>query len=282
MGLIYLLISIFGFIFVSFLTKLYGLREKNPAGINASLWISFFIISLVLLVLNPPAEFLPSVSLWGVIAGIGGSIAYYSFARAINIGYYGFSNAIYTCSFVFPVFISVIFWSEPLKPIRITGIIFVIFAIFLMTSFNKFEKKKNGLKFQWIIFALGALVFNAVPQISQATVNRFPQKDLYLFMLFASFGGLLIFLPTAIIKKKITKLSFFYGALAAIASYCGNLFTLKSLEKFSDTLVFPITVSTPMIAVVLLSKYIFKENLSKLGLLGFVSGIIGLILIGIK
>lgn len=151
-----------------------------------------------------------------------------------------------------------------------------------MTSFNKFEKKENNLKFKWIIFALSAFVFNAVPQISQATVNRFPQNDLYLFMLFASFGGLALFLPVAIKQRKITRLSFVYGTFAAIASYCGNFFTLKSLEKFSETLVFPITVSTPMIVVVLLSKYIFKENLSKLGLLGFVFGIIGLILIGIK
>jgi len=71
------------------------------------------------------------------------------------------------------------------------------------------------------------------------------------------------------------------GVVAGVSSFLGSLFMTLALTKIPATIVFPIAGGGNLITVSVLAVLIFKEKLGIRGILGIISGTIGLILISI-
>jgi multidrug transporter EmrE-like cation transporter len=72
-----------------------------------------------------------------------------------------------------------------------------------------------------------------------------------------------------------------WGAGAAVASYLGVFCTLKSLETLKPQVVFPISLSGPIVLGVILSLFAFRETIRPGGWVGIVCGIAGITILAI-
>jgi len=285
MGWVFLALVVAGFVVTNFVMKMGSLKGHSSATLTGSLFsVSSFFCFLFLLFLHQPLHISLPVVLLAVGGGVGGAVAYFFFLSALKIGNYALTISIYTMTFLIPVVFSVIFWKRSFGTILALGIIFIVIGIALIsTSGSTAENKRTGLWLRWLLFLAAAFLLAGIPQLSQAAAVRLSALNLwfYLFLTFL-FGALAFMIFFAAKKIRLDGNVFSFGALAAAGSVAGNFFTLKALTKLPETIVFPVVLSAPVVAAVLLSLLFFREKIRLTGYLGIVIGLAGIVLLMLK
>lgn len=77
----------------------------------------------------------------------------------------------------------------------------------------------------------------------------------------------------------LSKKDILIGLGAGACNFLGSLFMMLALNKVPATIVFPIATAGTLIAVAFTAVVIFKEKLGIKGILGIVSGTLGLIML---
>jgi len=203
-----------------------------------------------------------------------------SFTNALRIGHYGFSVFVLTTSFIIPVLFSVLFWNEPLGIVKLTGIIFIFIAFFFIAfSGTSLEDKERKIWRKWFVFIVCAFFLNGIPQISQAAVTGMQGGNYLSFLFITYLSGGIALSCLSFKKHAITTGTILFSLGATIGSILGCFFTLKSLELLSETVVFPVSLSSTIIVGVLLSRFLFRERINKRGYFGIISAITGIIIL---
>ncbi len=285
MGWVFLALVVAGFVVTNFVMKMGSLKGHSSATLTGSLFaMASFFCCLFLLFLRQPLHISLPVVLLAAGGGVGGAVAYFFFLSALKIGNYALTISIYTMTFLIPVVFSVIFWKRSFGTILALGIIFIVIGIALIsTSGSTAENKRTGLWLRWLLFLAAAFLLAGIPQLSQAAAVRLSALNLwfYLFLTFL-FGALAFMIFFAAKKIRLDGNVFSFGALAAAGSVAGNFFTLKALTKLPETIVFPVVLSAPVVAAVLLSLLFFREKIRPTGYLGIVIGLAGIVLLMLK
>lgn len=281
MGFFYISMVVLGITSVALLAKLSA--RKNVRALDLTMVIFTVATALgyffVLFFKVPAGAFTPAVLLYAIVAGIGGALAVFAFNQAIRLGHFGFSNSIYRTSFIMPVIFGVLFLSAKLKWITIAGIFLILAAIFLMSWSNDAFTKGKKNEFKWFILILTAFFLSGLPRIGQLQTNVHNQNYFaYLFISYAA--GAVILFVMAVISKKFNAKALPYGSAAAAASFVGVYCTLMALKQMPAAVVYPITLSAPIILGMLLSRW-FREKVKALGWAGVCLGIFGIVVLAV-
>lgn len=287
MGFLYIFLVVLSITAVALIAKLASQRGVDAFGLSASLFIVATIFGAGVLWWHLPAKLTPCALVVSAVAGIGGAFAVLGFNVAVRQGHFGFSNAIYRSSFLIPVVYSVLFLNASLKWTTVAGIGLILSAIFLMSwSVNSF-KKGNRLEFRWFVLIVLSFALSGAPRIGQ-TLTSLYGVDFYLYLFVSYAFGAAIFMVELWRRKHLLSLgkavgtgALGWGTGAAIASYVGVFCTLKSLETLKPQIVFPISLSGPIILGVLLSLVLFREKIRFAGWIGVVLGIGGITVLSI-
>jgi drug/metabolite transporter (DMT)-like permease len=217
-----------------------------------------------------------------VIAGIGGATAVFIFNNAVRIGHFGYSNAIYRSSFLMPVILSVIVFRSTLNITTIAGILFILASIFLVSwSNDAFVKIPGNSNLRWFLLILCAFALSGLPRIGQLLISHNRLNSFaYLFASYAA-GFILLLIFFLFRQKHMKTLSLRYGSLAALASFVGVYCTIEALKHLSVAVVFPITLSAPIILGMLIS-FIYRERIRLAGWIGVSLGIIGILMLSLQ
>jgi uncharacterized membrane protein len=284
MGFLFIFLVVIGITTVALMAKL-SARDGVPA---LDLSLVLFVVStlfsalLAFTKLNgfPPGLFTTQVIIIAGITGVGGAVAVFTFNRAIRLGHFGFSNAIYRSSFLVPVVAGVLFFGAELKFTTIAGIVLILAGIFLMSwSADSFHKGKKA-EFRWFFTIMLAFLLSGMPRLGQLLTSSLKQNYFVYLLLSYGAGAIAMFIP-ALAMKKFNRRALLYGFISGLASYMAVYCTLKALEALKAPIVFPITLSGPIILGVLLSIVMFRERIKPLGLFGILSGIAGITVIAI-
>ena len=284
MGWIYLGLVIIGFVAMNFIMKLGSLKGHDSPALTGSLFgaASLFCLAALLLTGQPLNASTPLVLL-AIGGGVGGGIAYFFFLSALKIGPYALSISIYTMAFLIPVAFSIIVWDRPLTLSVGAGIALIAVGIILISASGASGKgQAKGVWLKWLILLGAAFILTAIPQIAQAAAARLGAINLWFFLFLTFLSGGVAFGIFFLVKGiKPAKGAVLFGALAAAGSVAGNLFTLKALARLPEPVVFPISLSGPIIGAVLLSILFFKEKTKPLGYLGILIGLAGIIILAL-
>ena len=286
MGLIFLLLVIVGFILTNLPMKLGMLRGYGSLALTGALFWIGGLLSLVFLFVSGQSLHLsiPVVAL-AVAGGIGGAAAYFCFINALRIGHYALTISVLTMSFLLPVLYSSLFWGVSLKALMVAGIVLIMAGIVLISfsgSARQAGEKKN--RWKWVLWISAAFCLNGIPQISQAAAKTRlggVSDWLYLFIVFFS-GGLVYAVVLGVRRISVPGKAWIFAAAAGAASVAANLFTLKTLETIPATVVFPVTLTGPVIGGVLLSRFVFREKMDRTAWFGILAGIAGLVLLTLR
>lgn len=272
MGWIYLGLTIIGFSVSALCLKLGSLKKCDSSALTFFLFAAGAVYSSVFMLSEKTISISMPLFLLGIMSGLG-SLAILFFIEAVTIGHYGFSVAIMSSSFLFPVLFATIFWKESAS---FAGIALLVIALLLMAHAGSSGNTEKKFRLKWLGFILTAFFFNGVPQIASAIVTRMPDKQYFLFLFLSYFLGAALFLPK-LTKNSLLDLKLIaFGSLSAGGSFAGLICSLKALETLSANIVFPVYMSGYTITSVLLSFIIFRDKISLLGLLGVIVGIIGI------
>jgi drug/metabolite transporter (DMT)-like permease len=280
MGFGYLSIVVIAITATAVIAKLATLRKICPLNLAFSLFSVSTVLGLVIVWPRMPIQITGKALLISCLAGLGGGFAVLAFNAAVRAGHFGFSNAIYRSSFLVPVVYSVLFLNAKLKSTTILGIALIFVGIFLISqSTASFEKGKKA-EFRWFLLIMGAFLLSGAPRIGQ-TLTSLLRIDYLIYLFLSYLSGTLTLLIFVAARRSFQPAALTWGTGAAIASYAGVFCTLKALERLSPQVVFPISLSAPILLGVLLSLMLFKERIKPAGWLGITLGITGISILAI-
>lgn len=228
----------------------------------------------------PAGLFTADAIVVAAVAGAGGAFAVLAFNHALRIGHFGYSNAIYRSSFLLPVVAGVLCFGATLKATTAAGIVLILAGIFLMSwSADSFRRgRRNELR--WFLTIVAAFLLSGLPRLGQLVTSARGQ-DYFAYLLLSYAAGALVLLVPAAAARRLHPLALPYGALAGLASYAGVFFTLEALERLRAPVVFPVTLSGPVVLGLLLSLLVFRERIRLSGWLGIGAAVAGITVLGI-
>lgn len=284
MSFIYILLVVLGITSFAYLAKLSAKNGVSSFDFTFVMFAAAVVLGYLFAEFNQVATASYTFELCSVsaMAGIGGATAVFVFNKSLRVGHFGYSNAIYRSSFLIPVIFSVIFFGATLNVISMTGILFILTSIVLVSwSNNAFARDKNNSNMLWFFMILGAFALSGLPRIGQLLISHYKLNSFaYLFMSYAvGFILLLIFFLTR--RKRVKARALFYGILAAFASYVGVYCTLEALKLMPAAVVFPITLSAPIMLGMIIS-FIYREKIRLAGWIGVVLGICGITMLSLQ
>jgi len=282
MGFIYISLVVLGITSVAYLAKLSAKKGVSSFDLTFMMFAAASVLGYFFAEFNKVGSTCYTMELWSVsvIAGIGGSLAVFVFNNAVRIGHFGFSNAIYRSSFLIPVVVGVIFFGSKLNITSTTGILAILASIVLISwSNNAFTKGPNNI--QWFFLSLCAFALSGLPRIGQILISHNRLNSFaYLFASYAAgFIPLLIFFLFK--RKRIKTQALLYGNCAALASFMGVYCSIEALKLLPAAVVFPITLSAPIILGMFIS-FLYKERIRLTGWIGVFIGMCGIFILALQ
>lgn len=282
MGFIYLLIVVLGITATALISKLAARRGIGALDLATSLFAISTVLGAAVLYRQPTAPWTSPEILFSTIAGIGGAGAVLAFNRAVREGHFGYSNAIYRSAFLIPVLYAVLFLHAPLHPTTLAGIACILAGIVLMSHSTAAPTagESRTTPWHWIGLILLAFLFSGAPRVGQTLVHA-SHGNYYHYLFLSYLVGTVALVAITLPRRRFNPASLTWGTGSAIASYLGVLCTLKALEALTPHIVFPISLSAPIILGVLLSLGMFRERITPRGWLGVTCGVIGILILAL-
>ncbi len=280
MGFVYLGIVVVAITTTALIAKLAALRKITALDLATSLfWVST-VLGVAVLLPRLPVDVSADAVVFSVVAGVGGGLAVLAFNAAVRAGHFGFSNAIYRASFLVPVVYAVLFLGEALTVTTVAGLVLILGGIFLMSQSTASFERGRRADFRWFVLIMLAFLLSGAPRVGQ-TLASLHSVDYFLYLFLSYLVGSLVLIGFVGVKRSFNPAALAWGSAGAVSSYAGVFCTLKALETLKPQVVFPISLSGPIVLGVLLSLFLFRERIRPAGWVGILLGIAGIIVLGI-
>jgi drug/metabolite transporter (DMT)-like permease len=284
MSFIYLLLVVLGITSVAYLAKLSAKDGVSSLDLTFVMFAAAGVLGYFFTLVNhvETASYTLELCSISAMAGIGGGLAVFVFNKSVRIGHFGYSNAIYRSSFLIPVIFSVAFFGATLNFVTVAGILCILTSILLVSwSNDTFAADRTPGNLLWFFMIIGAFALSGLPRIGQLLISHQNLNSFaYLFMSYAV-GFILLLVLFAMRRKRLKARALVYGILAAFASYVGVYCTLEALKLMPAAVVFPITLSAPIMLGMFIS-FVSREKIRPAGWIGVLIGICGITMLALQ
>lgn len=195
-------------------------------------------------------------------------------------------------SLVVPVIIAFLYYNEDLNWIKGIGIVLALLSVWLTNVKSTESKAEKSEKRNWFIWLLPVFLFTASGFVE--AVLQYLQRSYFddssssqlpfTILLFgtAAVIGLVVLIINFIRTRKVINYQSILGGIAlGIPNLASIYFLLKVLGEMEGSVVFPINNVAVLVLVGIIAYFAFKENLSKINILGILMAVLAILLIGI-
>ncbi len=212
---------------------------------------------------------------------------------AMSLGSAASTTLIYSCGFLIPIIVSIIFWNETASIYQIFGVVLLLAALYLIVDPRKesFKASKKWLFFSFLSMSLSGLsaAFQKIQQRSNYA-DELPFFLIFAFIFSSLLSGLLHLISTKTAKKgetvkdpseksnkkQLLKLSLISGTCLGFA----NLLNFTLAGKIPSVIQFPIFNIGSMILTGIFSNILFHEKSNRTQITGFILGCAAIAIIG--
>jgi len=292
MEVIYIILIIIGVTAQNVSKKAYNLRGGAGAGFTFSAGsvlcaCLFFIISG-----GFKFDFNPAILPYALgFALFYGMAVIFSFF-AIKYGSLSLTSLITSYSLIVPAFYGILFLNEPVSILLYLGLAALMISLFLVNyKPNKKDesrkKEKGRVDPRWFLFVALAFVGNGacstVLTVHQKTFNGQYKSELMicaLVMVFLTMATMALFTERKTAPAAIKK---GYWLMAITGGFNGlvNLLVMICSLTMSASVMYPLISAGGIIGTALVSILFYKEKLTKMQYVGFVLGILAIVLLNI-
>ena len=202
---------------------------------------------------------------------------------AIATGSLSLTTLIMSYSLLVPTLYGLIFLDEPVSKLLISGLILLCISLLLT---NKTDGNMK-ISFKWVIYVLLATFGNGFCSVFQKMQQvKFNGAYKNEFMIVSLFVVVIVSALMMFAKEK-KELSVFMknGWLLCVA--CGvmnaivNLLVMVLSNTMAASVLFPALSAGELVLVYFISKYVYKERLSRAQIIGFILGVLSIVLLSI-
>ena len=212
-----------------------------------------------------------------VLSGITTALLWICYFKALSLADVSMVTPIDKLSIVLTLILSSIFFKEKITIIKVISMICMIGGTFLMVNNDKENKHNN-----WIIFAFLTAVFTSLAtilgKIGINNINPNLGTMLRAIVILVIIWGVIIIKKEYIDLRKMTKRNMLFIILSGISTGISWLFYFMALKDGEVSIVFPVEKLSAAVSI-LISIIFLKEKLDKKGILGFISIILGTLLL---
>ena len=202
---------------------------------------------------------------------------------AIQCGSLSLTSLIVSYSLMLPALYGLIFLNDPVSFGFYPGILLLVISLLLI---NK-PGEKQALNLKWIIYVILAFLGNGMCSVFQKMQQvEFEGAYKSEFMILALVTGAIVLTVISFMKDgkqtgSYIKNGWLFGLLSGVFNGVVNLFVMVLSGRMSASLMFPLISAGGIIVTYLISKWIYKEELTKRQLVGFILGIASVIFLNI-
>lgn len=186
-------------------------------------------------------------------------------------------------SLVVPAIYGIAALGEKMNVFSVTGLVFLIISLLLMN----FEGEQKKITLKWALYTLAAFAGNGfcsvVQKVQQVNFGGMYKSEFMIIALVVSFA--VIFIAAAVTEKK--KMIYNLKKGIACSSVCGiangmvNFFVLVLTNVIPASVMFPVISAGGMVLTALIAVTVYREKMSLFQKIGFVLGILAIVLLNI-
>lgn len=270
-----------GTTFQNIMAKQFNTREgiRNPffySTVVAFTAMIFFAVSAGFK-LNFNVEFLP----YSIVFGVFFAIASVGNVFAMENGPMSLTSLVLSLSLILPTMFGIIVLDDPIGIFTYVGIFLLIVAIVLINIKNE---KGTKLSLKWAMFALLTFICNGgctiTQKMQQLAFDGAYKSEFMIVSLIIVWVSLFLFgLRKQGDKKEMLKIAAKYAAPAGLANGMVNLLVMILTGLLPTAVLFPSISATGMALTFILALTVFKERLSVTQTVGYIAGVISVVLL---
>ncbi len=256
--------------------------------------ILFSFFQLIFLFLIPPwsgYSFSTEIILFPAMFGLFFLISNVFLLRALHEGPTSLTNIIYSFQAIVPIIVGLILWHETIAFFQLLGLILFVIILFLFNqgsySDGKEESKKVSLK--WILLAgvstLGAGIAVIFTKQHMLKFDGLVKEYLIIYNTVVVLLGLPYMLFRAIRRENglLSDRKFLlFTATPGLITDITNIIYMFFITRFQSAFFFPFMSVLNILSVVILSRILLKEKISKPAYAGIALSFLAIYLLGIK
>ena len=202
---------------------------------------------------------------------------------AIGAGPLSLSSLMISYSLMIPTFYGIFFLKEPISIFFLTGLCLLVISLFLVNKKND----KSPITFKWMIFVFLSFAGNGLCSTFQKMQQtKFDGSYKNEFMILAlAIVTVVLFAASLITGKKDIVKNLLHACL--IAPGCGimngltNMLVMILSGLMAVSVIFPMISAGGIIVTYIISKFAYKENLTRMQFMGFLVGILSVVFLNI-
>ncbi len=278
MNILLLIITIIAITFQSPFAKIYNKKTGNRSAYFYSFLLSF-VAMIFFVVTSKNLEFSKEFIIYSIGFALSYGSATIANLLALRYGSLALTTLIVSFSLMIPTTYGLIFLNEPTSVWLFLGLLFLAISLFLV-HYQKGEKK---FSLKWLIFVLISFIGNGMCSTVQkmeqiAFSGGYKNEFMIVSLLIVSSTFLILSLITERqhLKESI-KSGFVFPIFVGLLNGLVNLLVMVLGNKMPASLMFPLITSGHIIGSYILSKFYFKEDLTKMQTVGLFAGIVAVV-----
>ena len=279
----YLLLPVAISAFEGILAKDYNIKVKEKNTILFSAVICFFAMMFFMFNTRGRFEFEPAAACYSLGFGLAFAIATVEGLNAIRTGPLSISSLVSSYSLLIPTFHGIIFLGEKIKPTMILGVIILLIAL-SMVNLNKNESLKHEKT--WVIHLVAAFISNGMCSTIQkmqqiAFDGAYKNEFMIVALVFVCICLFSLGFAQKGNKGEMLKSALKFGVPKGVLNGGMNYFVMVATGLIASSILFPTLSAAGMTTTYFISRFRYKEILSKIQTFGYVLGIISVVLLNI-
>jgi drug/metabolite transporter (DMT)-like permease len=242
--------------------------------------VALAIMVLAALLSGKPLLVKPAL-LFGAIGGAAYAVGFVLIIfYCLKIGPVGPTVTVNNLGLLWPVIIGMIWFSKDAPSwLVVAGVILTVAALILI---GWSCSKDGALSRKWVVWVFIGWCFSGVSMSCQLLSSKTAPDGMFAYVA-AGFGLSAILLAVPLLKRggALRRAEVIAGAGTGIIVGFVLPATLWLLTRMPASVIFPVTVASPAVLMLLTSHFVFKEKLSALGWTGCFLGVAGIVLLNL-
>ena len=202
---------------------------------------------------------------------------------ALSCGSMSLTTLITSYSLILPTVYGLVFLKDPISIGLFPGLALLVISLVLVTQ----KTESVPITAKWVIWVLITFVGNGMCSVTQKMQQiAFDGAYKNEFMIIALIIVIAILGVMAVIKERknageCMRAGWFQGPVCGLMNGMVNLFVMKLSGKMPVSVMFPLISAGGIIVTYVASRLVFKEKLTRRQFIGFVLGVISVVLLNI-
>lgn len=289
MGYLYTCLATLNYGCGNIVCEVYNRKVKKVNSFCYTMMLSFVVALFYLCYGKFRFTFDKTTTIFGGLYAVCYCVCTVALLKALKIGYVSLTSLIFSYSLILPALFGIFAYSTSPSVAFYFGLALFAVSLFFLGK-KKTSEEKKSFSVKWLIYVLAAFFANGGCSILQTHQQRLCngnyKSEFMLTAMIIVFVFCLIITLVCVKKNKdeiatnITKgwyAAIGYGVINALL----NLFVMLAVAYLSPGVVFPVICGGGLILTLLLSVAIFKEKLNSYRIIGFVIGVISIVLMNV-